>query len=176
MQEIYSEEVGKIMQSKERLETELDVVISSKGKLVFVDGEADKEYIALHVLEAVNLKFSIDKALLLKTEDMILQTVRIKDITKRKDIERIRARIIGVQGKTLKTLNNLTDCEFSLRDNDVGVIGTSDSIEEGKQAIISLIHGSKQGNVYARIEKEMKKKRHEPISLELKKGFGPKRR
>ena len=159
MQEIYTEFIRKILQSKARLEKELNVKITNKGKLVFVDGEADKEFEALQIIEAINTGFSVEKALLLKDENIILQTIHIKDITKRQDLERVRARIIGTQGGTLKTLNNLTNCEFSLQDNNIGIIGDAEEIEEGIQAVTSLIQGSRQGNVYAHAEKEMKKKR-----------------
>jgi len=159
MQEIYTEFIRKILQNKNKLEKELGVTITNKGKLIFVDGEADKEFEALQIIEAINTGFSVDKALLLKDENIILQTIHIKDITKRQDLERVRARIIGTQGRTLKTLNNLTNCEFSLQDNNIGIIGDAEEIEEGIQAITSLIQGSRQGNVYAHAEKEMKKKR-----------------
>jgi ribosomal RNA assembly protein len=159
MQEIYVEFIKKLLQNKKKLEKELEVSITNKGKNLFVDGNAEKEYIALEVIEAVNLGFSIDKALLLKEEDVILQVVHIKDVTKRHDLERVRARIIGTQGKTLKTLSNLTACEFSLHDNQVGIIGSTRFIEDAVQAVVSLVHGSKQGNVYARAEKQRKRKR-----------------
>ena len=162
MQEIYTEFIRKILQNKKKLESELKVKITNKGKNLFVDGEADKEFEALQIIEAINLGFSIEKALLLKTEDIILQTLHIKDITKRHDLERVRGRIIGTQGKTLKTLQNLTNCDFSLQDNQVGIIGNTEDIEEGIQAVTSLIQGSKQANVYARTEREMKKKRLNP--------------
>jgi len=159
MQEIYTEFIKKILQNKNKLEQELEVRITNQGKNLFIDGEPDKEFIALQAIEAINLGFSIGKALLLKNEDIILQTINIKDITKRKDFERIRARIIGAEGKTLKTLNNLTCCEFCIQDNCIGVIGDTEDIKEAIQAITSLIQGSKQANVYAHAEKEMKKKR-----------------
>lgn len=168
MQEIYIEYVQKVVQNKKQLEQELGVKITNKGKLVFVDGEADKEFEAIQVMEAINLDFSINQALLLKNEDIILQTINIKDITKRHDLGRVRARIIGTQGKTLKTLNNITGCEFSLSDNQVGIIGHTENIEDARQAIISLIQGSKQSNVYTRAEKLRKQKRLEPIGLDLK--------
>ena len=159
MQEIYTEFIRKILQNKNKLKKELDVKITNRGKLIFIDGEADKEFEAIQIIEAINTGFSVDKALLLKTENIILQTIHIKDITKRQDLERVRARIIGTQGRTLKTLNNLTNCEFSLQDNNIGIIGNTEDIEEGIQAVTSLIQGSRQGNVYAHAEKEMKKKR-----------------
>ena len=168
VQEIYVEPIRKIILNKKKLEKELEIKITNKGKLVFVDGEADKEFEALQVIEAINLNFSIENALLLKQEDVILQTIHIKDITKRHDLERIRARIIGTKGKTLKTLTNLTDCYFSLSDNEIGIIGNAEDIEEARQAIISLIQGSKQSNVYARAEKIKKQKRLQPLKLENK--------
>jgi len=159
MQEIYVEQIGKVIQGKKRLEKELEVKITNKGKLVFVDGEIDKEFTAIQVMEAINLNFSVEKALLLKNEEILLQTVRIKDLTKRQDLERIRARIIGTKGKTLKTINNITNCEFSLIDNQVGIIGNTEEIEDAVQSVTSLVQGSKQSNVYARAEKQRKKKR-----------------
>jgi len=159
MQEIYTEFIQKVLQNKNKLEQELEVKITNQGKNLFIDGEPDKEFIALQAIGAINLGFSVGKTLLLKNEDIILQTLHIKDITRREDLERIRARIIGKQGKTLKTLNNLTGCEFSLQDNDVGIIGDAEDIKEAMQAITSLICGSKQANVYAHAEREVKKKR-----------------
>jgi len=159
MQEIYTEFIQKVLQNKNRLEQELEVKLTNQGKNLFIDGEPDKEFIAIQIIKAINSGFSIAKALLLKKEDVILQIINIKDITKRKDLERIRARIIGAEGKTLKTLNNLTCCEFAIQDNCIGIIGDTEDIKEAIQAIISLIQGSKQANVYAHAEKEMKKKR-----------------
>jgi KH domain-containing protein len=165
MQEIYVENIRRVLKNKDKLEKELEIKITNKGKNVFVDGEADKEYLAIEVLEAINLDFSVDQALVLKQENMLLQKLNIKDITKRQDLERVRARIIGTHGKTLKTLTNLTDCLISLEDNQVGIIGHAEDIEEAVQALTSLIQGSKQGNVYARVEREKKKKRKMPMNI-----------
>ncbi len=159
MQEIYVEKLGKIIQSKARLEKELGIKITNQGRNVFVNGTAEKEYVAITVLEAINLDFSIDSALQLKDEKLILQKINIKDLTKRHDLERIRARIIGTGGKTLQTLHNLTNCEISLQDNHVGIIGNAETIEDAVQSLTSIIKGSKQGNVYARIEKQKRRKK-----------------
>ena len=159
MQEIYVENLNHIIPNKKKLEKELGIKISNKGKNIFVDGDAEKEYTALEVMQAINLGFSVNKALLLKNDNTILQTLNIKDITKRHDLERVRARIIGTKGKTLQTLNNLTNCEISLKDNKIGIIGNTENMEEAIQALTSLVQGSKQGSVYSRVEREKKRKR-----------------
>ena len=101
MQEIYVENLKEVLRSKFRLQKELEIKLTNKGKNVFVNGPANKEFIAIEVLEAIILGFSADRALELTQDGFMLQTVHIKDITKRHDLERVRARIIGTQGRTL---------------------------------------------------------------------------
>ena len=165
MQEIYIESIRKVIDNKEKLEKELDVKIFNKGKNVFVDGDGDKEFIALKVLEALGLGFSVDVALLLKDEEMIFQVLNIKDLTKRKNLHEIRARIIGSERKTLDNIENLSDCAICLHDSQVGVIGSVNCMDDAIIAFKSLIQWSKQGNVYARLEREKKKKRLAPEEI-----------
>ena len=158
MQQIHIENLKELLRSKARLQKELSIKLTNKGHNVFVDGRAEKEFIALEVLEAINAGFSADRALELKQDNFMLQTVHIKDLTRRHDLERVRARIIGTKGKTLKTLSNLTNCDLAMNDNEIGLIGPAEEMEDAVQAIESLIHGSKQGNVYGRLERQRKKK------------------
>lgn len=159
MQETYIERIRAVMQNKKKLERELNIKISNKGHNVFVSGKPEDEYLALEILEAIDLEFSPERALLLKEEDVILHKINIKDLTKRKDTREIKARIIGSKGRTLKTLCNLSDCVFSVHDNTIGIIGNAEDIQDGIQCIKSIIQGSKQANVYSRLEKRKKEKK-----------------
>jgi KH domain-containing protein len=167
MQEIYVENLKEVLRSKSRLQKELDIKLTNRGKNVFVNGLADKEFMAIEVLEAINLGFSADRALELKQDDFMLQTVHIKDITKRHDLDRVRARIIGSQGRTLKTLQNLTNCDLAMNDNEIGLIGPIQEMEDAVQAVTSLVQGSKQGNVYGRLERQRKKKGRDDSELDI---------
>ena len=167
MQEIYVENLKEVLRSKFRLQKELGIKLTNKGKNVFVNGPADREFVAIEVLEAINLGFSADRALELTQNGFMLQTVHIKDITKRHDLERVRARIIGTQGRTLKTLQNLTNCDLAMNDNEIGLIGPIQEMEDAVQAVTSLVQGSKQGNVYGRLERQRKKKGLDDSELEL---------
>jgi len=171
MQQTYVENTAEVLKNKSQLQRELNIKITNKGKNIFIDGNPEDEFLALEILEAINLGFSANHALELKQEDTILQTLNIKDITKRNDLERVRARIIGTKGKTLQTLNKLTNCSLSLKDNQIGIIGDAEEIEDAVQAITSLVQGSKQGNVYSRIEKLKKEKRTED-SIQIRNELG----
>jgi len=159
MQQTHTEFIGKIIGNKKRIESELKVKITNKGKIIFINGKAEGEFTAVQVISAVNLGFSVERALLLKDEKMLFQTLNIKEITKRHNLDEIRGRIIGTKGRTLKTLNKLTNCAISLKDNQIGIIGNAEEIEDAIQALTSLVQGSRQGNVYGRLEREKKQKR-----------------
>ena len=157
MKTIYSEKLPRILKSKKRLEQKLNIKITNRGKEVSIQGEPEDEYIAEKVLDALNFGFPFSNALTIKTEDFMFEIINIKEHTKRKDLERIRARIIGKGGRTLKTFCNLTKCFFELKDNEIGIIGHPEHIENAQEAIISIIKGSKQSNVYSFLEKRQTK-------------------
>ena len=157
MKKIFSEKVSKILSKKRKLEEILRIKITNRGNEVFIDGKSEDEYYAESVIDAMNFGFSFQHSILIKTEEFDFEILNIKDYTKRKDLASIRARIIGKKGKTLKVLNELTDCFFETNENRVGIIGSPESIKKAQEAVISLIRGSKQANVYSFLEKNRTK-------------------
>lgn len=157
MKKIFSEKFRRIIKNKERLEKNLKIKITNRGKEIFIDGNPEEEYYAEKIIEALDFGFSFSTAILMKNGDFIFETLNIKDYTKRKDLERIRARIIGKGGKTLKVLHDLTGCYFELNENKVGIIGISEHVKNAEEAVISIIKGAKQSNVYNFLEKNREK-------------------
>ena len=158
MKIILSEKAPRILQNKKRLEKILNVTMTNRGKEISIQGEAEDEYIAEKVIDALNFGFIFSTSILIKKEDFIFEIINIKDYTKRKDLERIRARIIGTKGKTLKTLNQLTNCHLELNGNHIGIIAHPEDLEAGHEAIISIIKGSKQSNVYGLAKRNKERK------------------
>lgn len=153
MEKIICEDIKEIKRNKKKLEKILGVKITIQEKEIFIEGEAENEYIAEKIIDAINFGFSISKALLIKKEDFLFEIIDIKNYTRRKDLQRIKARIIGTKGKTLKTLCNLTECNFEIKDNHIGIIGAPECIQNAQEAITSIIRGAKQSNVYSFLEK-----------------------
>ncbi len=166
-QEIYVENLNEVIRNKKLIEKKFNVKLKNKGKIIFIEGKAENEFKALSLMEAVNTGFSVDNSLKLTGENIIFQKINIKDITKRKDLERIRARIIGTRGKTIKTLSDLTNCSISLNDNQIGIIGDAEKIEEAIQSITSLIQGSKHGHIYNRLERQKRKNKNDDYDIDL---------
>lgn len=157
MKRLISSKVARVIKNRKRLEKKLGVNIANRGKEVFIEGNPLNEYVAEKVIDALDFGFPFSTAMLIQEEDFSFEVINIKDHTKRKDLERIRARIIGAKGGTLKALSELTKCFLELKDNSVGVIGEPEDIKNAEYAIVSLIQGTKQSNVYSYLEK------HKPI-------------
>ena len=152
METIYCEKLPRIIKNKKRLESVLEVKITNRGKEVTISGKPESEYVAEKVIDALNFGFPFSAAMQIK-EGFVFEIINIKDHTKRKDLERIRARIIGKQGKTLKTIHDLIRGNLEIQDNRVGVICHPENMKIAQEAIVSIIKGAKQGNVYGFLER-----------------------
>jgi ribosomal RNA assembly protein len=153
MLKLIVEKIPRIIKNKKKLEEKLKVKIKNHGKEVFINGSPEDEYSAEKVIEALDFGFPFSVALMIKEQDYLFEVINIKDYTHKKDMERIRARIIGKKGKTLKTFEELTKCFFELKDNQVGIIGDPEYIKNAQDAVVSIIRGAKHANVYSYLEK-----------------------
>ncbi|MBI2631808.1 hypothetical protein HYW75_02285 [Candidatus Pacearchaeota archaeon] len=161
METLFFDRISEIRKEKNNLERELGVKIKIKGKEVSTEGTSFDEYEARIVLEAIQFGFSSKIALSLRDEHNIFRRIHIKDFTKRKKLEDVRARIIGTEGKTKRTIENISNTHLIIKGNEVGIIGTAETIEEATTAITNLIRGSKQSNVYHFLERmNAEKKRY----------------
>jgi len=157
MLKIIVNKLPRITKNKKKLEKVLGVKITNRGKEIYLEGPAENEFISEKVIEALDFGFPYGTAIEIKTDDLMFEILNIKEYTKQKNLERIRGRIIGTKGKTLKVLSDLTHCYIELKDNKVGIIGEPEFIKTAQDAIILLIQGSKTGNVYAYLEKHQPK-------------------
>ncbi|MEX2017232.1 MAG: hypothetical protein WD876_02065 [Candidatus Pacearchaeota archaeon] len=173
MKKLTCEKIVRIIKGKGRLESELNVKLSIRGKEITIEGSPEDEYVAEKIIDALDFGFPFSTAMLIRDEEYMFETLNIKDYTRRKDVRVIKARIIGKRGATLATFSELTKCHFELKDNKIGIIGDLMHIKNAQDAMIYLIHGSKQSNVYGFLEK------HQPepvIDLGLKEPKSKKKR
>jgi ribosomal RNA assembly protein len=173
MKKILSEKIIRTIKNKANLEKELNVKINITGKEIMITGEPEEEYTAEKVIEAIDFGFPFSAALEIKKEDILFEILNIKEYTNQKDFERVRGRVIGKEGKALKTISNLSNCYIELSGNKLGIIGEAECIRNAEEACKLLIKGSKHANVYAYLEKH----KIEPITdLGLKEEKNSKKR
>lgn len=153
MKKIISEKIIRVIKNKTNLEKELNVTLEISGKEITITGKPENEYIAEKVIEAIDFGFPFSAALEIKKEDILFEILNIKEYTTQKDFERVRGRVIGKDGKALKTISSLSNCYIELSGNKLGIIGEAEYIINAEEACKLLIKGSKHANVYAYLEK-----------------------
>lgn len=145
--------LSKITKNRKRLEEKLNIKIINRGREVKISGSPQDEFVAEKIIEALDFGFVLSDVIRIKEEDLIFEKFSIKDYTHRKNLESVRARVIGTKGKTLNTIGELTGCFVELKNNEVGIIGPVESIKNAQDAIIAIIQGAKQSYAYKMLEK-----------------------
>jgi ribosomal RNA assembly protein len=158
-EQICLESFNKILRNRKVIELSLKVKLKAKEEIIIIEGEPENEQLALLCLEAIELGFAINVALLIKEEGMALDKILIKKLTKRANLAQVRARIIGKNRQVMDTIEDLTNCFVALHKNVIGIIGSLSDIEDASYAIEHLITGSKHSAMYAYLEKKRFEKR-----------------
>ncbi|MEW6063299.1 MAG: KH domain-containing protein [Nanoarchaeota archaeon] len=151
--------IGKKGTTKKFLENRLGArikVSSSTGEISLQSDDSLNLFIARQVISAIARGFNPDVAITLLDEQNSFEIINIKDFSKG-DIAVARSRVIGTEGRARKYLEQLTDTHIVVYGKTVGIIGPTKNVFIVRRAIENLLRGSKHGNVYAMLEREMKK-------------------
>ncbi len=172
MRNVIVTNMNKIKKAVPVIENKVKVKIGFGKGNISIKGSELNEYLVEKVIRAVDFGFNIDDALLLMSDNFLLEFIEVKEHTHRKNLKDVRARLIGTGGKARKTIQNLTGSEIVIQGNTVGVIVDADHLDAVMQGIESLIQGAKHGNVFAYLEKQnISKRKFERDDLGLKKGI-----
>tara|TARA_A100001037_G_scaffold262161_1_gene251584 strand:- start:272 stop:1015 length:744 start_codon:yes stop_codon:yes gene_type:complete len=120
------------------------------------------------VIKAVGRGMAPGRAIQLLQDDWFFEMVDLRDyVGKRSNQQRrIRARIIGSEGKIRKMIEQHTGTEISIYKSTVVLVGEGAGLSAARQAIEMLASGSEHGTVLKYLEKERKKSRLESRSID----------
>ena len=119
---------------------------------------------AKDVITAIGRGFSPEHAFhLIRDEEASLDIIDLRAIFGRSesDIRRVKGRIIGMDGKTRRIIEELTETDVSVYGHTVSIIGDIEQVQAAKEAIQMLIRGSLHSKVYRflhRKRRELKKR------------------
>ncbi|MEM2947620.1 MAG: KH domain-containing protein [Candidatus Bathyarchaeia archaeon] len=118
---------------------------------------------AKDVVTAIGRGFSPEHAFkLIRDEETVLDVIDLRIIFGRSDsdIRRVKGRIIGMNGKTRRIIEELTDTNIAIYGHTVGIIGKVEHAQVAREAIQMLIEGRQHATVYKflhRKRRELKK-------------------
>ncbi len=159
MENIYCMNIAEVKKEKNFLERTLKLKIKIEGRSIIIDGPPLNEYDAERVFDAINSGFSARTSALILDEEFAYEKINIRDFTRRKNLETIRARIIGTKGKAKSTIEQITGCKIKVKENSIAIIGYAESVQNVITALSSIIRGTKHANVYKYLERVNTEKR-----------------
>ena len=164
--------IGKKGESKKNLEEMCHVSLdikSDSGEVSVKSSSAEEgdPFKAMSVVEAVGRGFSPQRALRLLEPDMTLEVLDLRDYAGRSanSLERIRGRIIGLEGKSRKTIEELTKTSVSVYGRTVAIIGESGEAKLAKDAVDMLASGSRHRSVFNMLQRARTKKKMDRMLL-----------
>jgi len=120
------------------------------------------------VVKAIGRGMAPEAAVRLLDDDHFFELVDLRDyVGKRSNQQRrVRARIIGRQGKIRKLIENLTQTQISIYNSTVVLVGEESGLYAARQAIEMLAGGSEHGTVIGFLERDRKQARLNARSLD----------
>jgi ribosomal RNA assembly protein len=157
--------------TKKNIEEKLSVQLqidSDSGNVTLTMSEkaADPSMLfkARDVVTALGRGFSPEHAFrLVRDEEAVLDMVDLRTVFGKSeaDIKRVKGRIIGMNGKTRRLIEELTGTHVAVFGHTVSIIGTVEQAAVAREAVEMLVRGSMHSTVYRflhRKRRELKKK------------------
>ncbi len=161
-------ETKKDLESATRSRFEID---SKEGDVRIKSKDPLGMLMARDIVKAIGRGFNPDVAMLILKQDYCLEILNLPDYlgkTKNK-LARLKARVIGTEGKARKNIEQLTDTYISIYGKTIAIIGQPQNASTARRAIESLVGGSNHATVWRWLERKRKEMRVTE-DVELKEG------
>jgi ribosomal RNA assembly protein len=163
---------GKVKEHiEEKLSVKLQIESESGGVTAVLNEKANDPSLlfkAKDIVTAIGRGFSPEHAFrLIRDEDAIFDVIDLRDIFGRSesDIKRIKGRIIGMNGKTRRLIEELTEAEVTVYGHTVGLVGTFEQVNAARSAVQMLIDGNQHHTVYKFLQRKRSELKKQKLEL-----------
>ena len=163
---------GKVKRDiEERLQVKLEIESEGGGVGITLDEKATDPSVILRakdVVTAIGRGFAPDQAFrLIRNDETVFDFIDLRIIFDRSesDIRRIKSRIIGMNGKTRRTIEELTEADVVVYGHTVGIIGTFEQVDVARNAVQMIIQGSEHHTVYNFLQKKRRELKKQQLEL-----------
>ena len=168
--------IGKAGETKKELEKYTGTTIkidSNEGEVTISGTDALCLYNSREVIKAIARGFNPELAVLLLKGDYSLEIIELRDFCKTKnDEKRLKGRVIGMEGKSRRTIEELTKVYISVYGKTIALIGEASFVPIAKRAIEALLSGSPHSNVYRWLERQRREMRRMYATGEIDEKYG----
>jgi len=143
---------------------------SKEGTVQIIIDESNESTISAwkvsEIIKAIGRGFSPEFAYKLFDDETYLEIIDLEEILgKNKSIPRVKARIIGENGKCRKFIEEMTDAHISIYGDTVSIIGEFLPLKIAKSAVMKLIQGMSHVRVYKFLQQNHAKIQEHKFSL-----------
>jgi len=163
---------GKVKRDiEERLQVKLEIESEGGGVEITLTEKATDPSLLLRakdVVTAIGRGFAPDQAFrLIRNEETTFDFIDLRIIFGRSDsdIRRVKSRIIGMNGKTRRTIEELTEADVVVYGHTVGFIGTFEQVDVARNAVQMIIQGSEHHTVYNFLQKKRREIKKQQLEL-----------
>jgi len=104
---------------------------------------------------------------LIRNEDDVFDLVDLRVIFGRSeaDIQRIKGRVIGSEGKTRRLIEELTEANVAVYGHTVGIIGSFEEADAARNAVQMIVEGCEHKTVYRYLQRKRTEMKKEKMQL-----------
>ncbi|WP_054842057.1 KH domain-containing protein [Vulcanisaeta distributa] len=153
------------------------MVDNDKGEVTIIPGSNtnfDQLMKAKNIIEAISYGFDYNDAQNLRSDDYTLEIIDLRDYVnkdKSNHISRIKARIIGEDGRAKRVLQELTDTNIVIGDKYIAILGLYENVKVAREAIEMLIRGKQHATVYRWIQNWRRESRYRELMERLSRSY-----
>ncbi|MCW4005734.1 MAG: KH domain-containing protein [Candidatus Bathyarchaeota archaeon] len=155
---------------EERLSVELKVESEGGVEIILNENAQDPSLLfkAKDAVTAIGRGFAPDQTFrLVRNDDVIFDLIDLRLVFGRSDsdIRRVKSRIIGMNGKTRRTIEELSEADTVVYGHTIGFIGTYEQVDIAKNAVQMIIQGSQHHTVYNFLQKKRRELKKQMLQL-----------
>ncbi len=141
---------------EERTTAQINIDSSTGNVEIMEPKDPIKGLRAREMVHAIGRGFSPEKALKLLDDDLLMfETIDLSNMARtEKDMQRLKGRIIGREGKSREVFEALTGARISVYGKTISLIGYPEQNAVARAGIDMLLKGSSHGPVYKFLEKK----------------------
>ena len=149
----------------------VNIDIDSKTGIVSITSEGNitkiEPFKAENIIIAISRGFSPERAFRLMDDDTFLEVIDLREyVGKSKSaLNRIKGRIIGLNGKSRRLIEELSGGYLSVYGHTAAIIGTTEEIKAEGDAIKLLASGSIHRTVYKNLQRARTKAKLDRLKL-----------
>lgn len=150
--------IGKKGETKKKIEETAKVKLkidSEEGDVIISGKDSIGLYSAREIVHAIARGFNPDLALQLLKHDYMMETIDLRDYAPSKNaMMRLKGRVIGMEGKSRRVIEELTETHISVYGKTISIIGEITLVGVAKNAVEKLLEGGMHAGVFRELEKK----------------------